>query len=204
MTPHSDRHYWTMSGCAIALLVLMLTAPVRAQDTTMARSFLDTLNAVRANPASFIPTVDAFVREWRSFVPDRAKLEAAAKELKRELKKTKPLPPLTVDSTLVLAAMDHAQDGRQMSILGHIGSDGSTPLDRVRRHTQALSRVSEVITYGQATAPYMLAAFLIDEQDPKRGHRKALLSKDLHLIGIAVDTHPQYRTQIVAVMGGGE
>jgi len=170
----------------------------------MARSFLDTLNAVRANPASFIPTVDAFVREWRSFVPDRAKLEAAAKELKRELKKTKPLPPLTVDSTLVLAAMDHAQDGRQMGILGHIGSDGSTPLDRVRRHTQALSRVSEVITYGQATAPYMLAAFLIDEQDPKRGHRKALLSKDLHLIGIAVDTHPQYRTQIVAVMGGGE
>ncbi len=201
MTLPPSQQKRTMRCTAMVLFMFLCTVPSMAQDTTMARAFLDTLNAVRADPASFAPTVDAFVREWRSFVPDRKKLESAAKELKRELKKMKPLPPFQVDTLLRLAAEDHARDGRLMGVLGHIGSDGSTPVDRVKRHTQDMVQVSEVITYGQATAPYMLAAFLIDEQDPKRGHRKALFSKELTLIGIVVDTHPEYRTQIVAVMG---
>ena len=193
-----------MRCTAMVLFVFLTSLPAAAQDTAMARAFLAEVNAVRAAPTSFLPTVDAFVREWRSFVPDRKKLESAANELKRELKKMKPLPPFRTDSLLALAAGDHARDGRQMGVLGHIGSDGSTPVDRVKRYTTAMVQVSEVITYGQTTAPYMLAAFLIDEQDPKRGHRKALFSKDLTLIGIVVDTHPQYRTQVVAVLGRDE
>ena len=204
MTLPPTQRTMTNRCTAKVLFAIALTLPSAAQDTAMARAFLDTLNAVRAAPASFIPTVDAFVREWRSFVPDRKKLESAANELKRELKKMKPLPPFRTDSLLALAAGDHARDGRQMGVLGHIGSDGSTPVDRVRRHTQAMVQVSEVITYGQATAPYMLAAFLIDEQDAKRGHRKALFSKELTLIGVVVDTHPEYRTQVVAVLGRDE
>ena len=200
--PSQDRR--AMGCTSMALVFFLLTLPTAAQDTAMARAFLDTLNAVRANPASFAPTVDAFVREWRSFVPDRKKLEAAAKELKREIKKMKPLPPFSTDSFLVNAAGDHARDGRQMGVLGHIGSDKSTPIDRVKRYTSSMIQVSEVITYGQATAAYMLAAFLIDEQDAKRGHRKALFSKQLTLIGVVVDTHPQYRTQVVAVLGRDE
>ena len=184
----------------VTVILLTLTPHVAAQDSAMARQFLDTLNAVRADPASFIPTVDAFVREWRSFVPDSKKLEKAAEEIKRELKKQKPLPAFVIDTGLVAAAQDHAEDGRRMGVLGHIGSDKSNPADRVKRHT-AMSQVSEVITYGQATAAYMLAAFLIDEQDPKRGHRKSLLSTQLTLIGVAVDTHPKYRILCIAVLG---
>jgi len=192
------------SGSRIAILASLLAclaaASLPAQDTTMARSFVEAVNAMRANPASFLPTVDAYVREWRSFVPNKKALESAAAELKKELRKHAPLAPFQIDTDLVHASADHARDSRQMGVLGHIGSDGSNPADRVARYA-VMTQVNEVITYGQSTAAYMLAAFLIDEQDPKRGHRKALLSKTLTLIGVTVDSHPAYRTQCVAVLG---
>lgn len=188
---------------AVALaLFLMASAsrPMQAQDTAMARSFFEAVNAMRANPSSFLPTVDAYVREWRSFVPNKKALESAAAELKKELRALAPLAPFQIDSDLVRASADHATDSRLMGVLGHIGSDRSNPADRVARYA-VMAQVNEVITYGQSTAAYMLAAFLIDEQDPKRGHRKALLSKSLTLIGVTVDSHPAYRTQCVAVLG---
>jgi uncharacterized protein YkwD len=47
----------------------------------------------------------------------------------------------------------------------------------------------------------MLAAFLVDENTPDRGHRKAMLSTTLTHIGIAIDSHPKYDYQCVVVLG---
>lgn len=155
---------------------------------------------MRADPASFVPKIDAYYREWQSFVKDKKGLKKACDEIKKILKKQKPLAPFRMDSVLTRAALDHAADGRNMGVLGHIGSDGSNPMDRVKRYGTFMS-VSECITYGQKTSSLMLAAFLVDEHTPDRGHRKAMLSTTLTHVGIAIDAHPQYDHQCVVVLG---
>ncbi len=187
---------------SVTLLVVLLLAAsaVRGQDTVMAQQFILELNAMRANPASFISKIDSYVREWKSFVPDAKKFTREAEKLKKLLKTQKPLAPYIIDTNLAKAARDHAKDSRLMGVLGHIGSDGSTPLKRVQRYMQ-IETVSEIITYGQTTAAEMLAAFLVDHQTPDKGHRKTVLSTQLTNIGVTVDSHPKYRIQCVVVLG---
>jgi uncharacterized protein YkwD len=189
----------------LLVVLLSLTAVHQPQTTnhqpqTTAHELLAEVNAMRSDPASFIPSVDAYYREWQSFVKNKKGLKKACDEVKKILKKQKPLAPFQMDSVLTRAALDHAADGRNMGVLGHIGSDGSNPMDRVKRYGTYTS-VSECITYGQKTPRLMLAAFLVDENTPDRGHRKAMLSSSLTHVGIAIDTHPQYDHQCVVVLG---
>lgn len=183
------------------LVALLLAVPATLSTAQHNPSTLvNAINAMRADPASFIPEIDTYYREWRSFVKDKKGLKKACDEIKAILKKQKPLAPFQLDSVLTKAALDHAADGRNMGILGHIGSDKSTPADRVKRYGTFLS-VSECITYGQKTPQLMLAAFLVDEQTPDRGHRKTMLSTKLTHIGVAIDAHPKYDFQCVVVLG---
>lgn len=48
----------------------------------------------------------------------------------------------------------------------------------------------------------MLAALLVDEGSPSRGHRETLLSADYIFIGVAVAPHPRYDYQCVVVLTG--
>lgn len=185
----------------LPFLVLITTVSSIGQpQVSTAQQFLVEVNSMRAQPASFIPKIDAYYREWLSFVKDKKALKKACDEIKGILKKQKPLAPFQLDSVLTRAAIDHAADGRNMGVLGHIGSDGSNPMDRVKRYG-SYNSVSECITYGNKTAALMLAAFLVDEHTPDRGHRKTMLSATLTHIGIAIDAHPQYDDQCVVVLG---
>lgn len=188
-------------AAALFALVMLLGSSMNlsAGDAKTADEFVRILNQMRADPSSFIKKIDEYANDWRSFVPNRKTFDKAIKEAKAVLRTAKPLPPLTVDSKLVDAAIEHANDARKMGVLGHIGSDGSNPFDRLKRHTNFES-VGEVITYGQSGAADMLAAFIVDHDTPDRGHRKSLMSTEYTSIGVAVDSHPKMRTQCVAVL----
>lgn len=181
------------------ILLCTCTTTLLAGDSKTEHEFVRVLNELRANPKAFIPKIDEYLNDWRSFVPNKKQFESAVKEAKRYLKKAKPLPPLTLDSNLALAAADHAKDSKQMGVLGHIGSDGSNPLTRIERYA-AYQTVGEVITYGQSGAADMLAAFIVDHDTPDRGHRKSLMSADYNAVGVAIDSHPKMQTQCVAVL----
>jgi len=182
----------------ISTLILLVScaAQLHSQTDTLTMQFIEEVNRMRQDPKSFLDDIDSYVLEWRSFVKNKKELDKAAKEIKAILKKQSPLPPYAVDSSLMKAALQHATDCRMMGVVGHIGSDGSNPLDRAQRFSN-YEVVSEAITYGQPTAAEMLAAFLIDHDSPERGHRTSMLSTELTLIGVAVDTHPTYRIQCV-------
>ncbi len=182
------------------LLVLYQPPSTNHEPPNANQQLLLAINAMRTDPKSFIPMVDAYHHQWQSFVKDKKGLKKACDEIKSILKKQKPLAPFQLDTVLTKAAIDHATDGRNMGVMGHIGSDGSNPMDRVKRYGTFTS-VSECITYGNKTAALMLAAFLVDENTPDRGHRKTMLSTTLTHIGIAIDSHPQYDHQCVVVLG---
>jgi uncharacterized protein YkwD len=172
--------------------------PLLPSDS-LARAFVSELNAMRANPKAFIPKIDAYQRQLRSFTPSTSELDKAVKEIKKELAKLKPLNQLSVDTALALAATDHMLDGQRSGLVGHMGSDGSDPGQRVARYGQ-FRTLSESITYGHMSSSLMLAAFLVDEGTPSRGHRKSMLSQDYTLIGVAVGGHPQYDSQVVVLL----
>ncbi len=178
----------------------MIAQPTDSADDSLAMAFIQELNDMRANPKSYIPKIDAYQQQVSSFTPDKKALRKAVKEIKTELAKLKPLPPLVFDSALAKAAMDHVEDAARTGIVGHIGSDRSDPALRVAKYGRFTS-LAESITYGHLSTSLMLAAFLVDEGTPSRGHRKAMLTSDLLLIGAATGIHPKYNTQIVVVTG---
>lgn len=169
------------------------------RSTDLAREVAALIDSVRTRPSSFLPHIDAYYRHVRSFTPSRRALDKAVGEIRKLLAKQKPLAPLTFDSALVRAAIDHLRDTERHALIGHIGSDGSTPLDRVKRYGNQTT-IGECITYGQQTAPMILAAFLVDEGTPNRGHRINILGPTYTSVGIATGTHPKYGTTAVVVL----
>lgn len=169
------------------------------RSTDLAQEVATLINSVRTKPSSFLPDIDAYYRHVRSFTPNKRELDKAIREIRKLLAKQKPFAPLTFDSTLVRAAIDHLRDTERHTLIGHIGSDGSTPLDRVKRYGN-WTTIGECITYGQRSASMILAAFLVDEGTPDRGHRINILGPNYTSVGIATGTHPKYGTTAVVVL----
>jgi len=70
---------------------------------------------------------------------------------------TTPLKPV---ATLEYAARAHAQDMAQHSYVGHNGTDGSMPADRVTRADYEWSSVAENVASGQTTAEEVVNTWL--------------------------------------------
>ncbi|MCO6465331.1 MAG: hypothetical protein J5I53_01825 [Bradyrhizobiaceae bacterium] len=189
--------------CSLLCLLLVTTIVTsRAQQpaTDVSEEFINTLNAMRANPAAFIPVIDAYQQQVRSFVRDKKALSKAVAEIKKILASQQPLPALAADSALQRAAQDHMEDGAKAGFLGHIGSDKSNPATRAARYGK-FSSLSEAITYGSLSTSLMLAAFLVDESTPSRGHREAMLNPTFTVVGVAYGQHPSYSSQLVVLLG---
>ena len=67
--------------------------------------------------------------------------EAAVRELFEELLSRPPVAPLHPSFRLTLAAEDHVRDQSRSGDVGHIGRDGTLPVDRVRRHGNPIGRI---------------------------------------------------------------
>lgn len=173
--------------------------PHMVQSAGLAQEVAALINRVRTEPSFFLRDIENYYRHVRSFTPNKRELEKAVKEIRKQLVKQKPLAPLSFDSILVRAAIDHLRDTERHALIGHIGSDGSTPLDRVKRYSERTT-IGECITYGQRTASMILAAFLVDEGTPDRGHRINILGPNYTSVGIATGTHPKYGTTAVIVL----
>ena len=69
---------------------------------------------------------------------------------------------------LTLAAVDHAKDIGNSGLIGHIGSDGSTLLKRITKHSKPVGEFGENIAYGCATGEDCLLQLFIDDGNPQR------------------------------------
>ena len=89
-------------------------------------------------------------------------------------------PPLELNSQLNAAAATHAQDMSLQNRPWHFGSDGSSPIDRIRRVGYAGQLVGENISETYETELETLAAWMEDENT-----RRVILSPDATDLGFS-------------------
>ena len=119
-------------------------------DVSFATAVAAALSRARQNPAKFAkevlePILGEFVtkggnpnvrkRKEKVFLQTNEGPKAV-KECIGVMMKTEAMGALTVDALLNEAAMDHVLDCGPKGVMGHAGSDGSQPVDRITRYGQ--------------------------------------------------------------------
>ena len=103
----------------------------------------------------------------------------AVETLITELKNLKPLPVLQPDEGIYRAAEKHGHDqDRHNWSLGHIGSDGSWPWDRIRKFSPSMIDGNENLegAFPRPSVSEVVIQLLIDDGIPDYGHRENLLN----------------------------
>ena len=97
-----------------------------------------------------------------------------------------PVPPLTLDSALTRAALEHARDMAAHGEFDHRGHDGSTPAERVRRAGYGeYALVGENIAAGVLTPNDVTAGWLASP-----AHCENIMDGRFDQIGIAYAANP--------------
>jgi len=200
------------AGAAIGLAWL---GPARAAGTVdygaLEQGIVREVNLARTNPGAYA----SWLKEQRPFyrgnqlrrpgeTPIRTKEGlAAVDEAVRWLEKQRPVGALGVSKGLSLAARDLTAAQGAAGGFGHTGPDGSSPSDRIERHGRWESVIGENIAYGQRTARDVVAAFIVDDGVPGRGHRKNLFNAAFHVMGVDCGPHTTYRVTCAITFAGG-
>jgi uncharacterized protein YkwD len=102
----------------------------------------------------------------------------AIESLFRDLRNTLPLSILQPDKGIYEAARKHGLDqDRHNWSLGHMGSDGSWPWERIREYSPGMKDGNENLAgrFPEPTARDIVIQLLIDSGIPEYGHRYNLL-----------------------------
>jgi uncharacterized protein YkwD len=141
------------------------------------------INIIRSNPAGYIPTVEAYIKEQEASMKNMMSGQdwvkdsiATCHELIEELKATPRLSILKPHEGVYKAAKLHGEEGKAKGDLGHQGSDGSWPWDRVLRHAPDLTDGNENLVGGPKNLKKSVMLLLVDSGIPNRGHRKTMLN----------------------------
>lgn len=127
---------------------------------------------------------------------------SAVDEAIRYLKKVNSLPAMKYSKGLSRAAMDHVRDQGKRGALGHKGSDGSQPADRVNRYGDWRWTVGENISYGRDVARDIVIGLIVDDGVPGRGHRDNIFNPKFRIVGVACGGHKTYGTMCVMNYAG--
>lgn len=198
--------------------------PIKELSTAEQASYLDALekeivlhlNMARTDPTRYATEFIAPRRQYfrgdtyrepggpSSFAGVRTREGVAAvDECVSVMRATDPRERLLPAEGMSKGAADHAADQAQTGGLGHTGSDGSEPAERVKRYGEWKVTIGENIAYGPDIAREIVVGLLIDDGVPGRGHRENILNPNFQVVGVAVDTHPQYGHVTVMDFAGG-
>ena len=190
-----------VAGCAREKVV----RPVTPQETGLQRDLLAELNRVRRNPRAYLP----FLEEHKQgFTGNRKYIAKNVILLTQEgvkpvdeaiefLKQAPAVPALKLSAGMSRAARDHVLDLGPEGNIGHFGTDGSSPGERLQRYGKPVGWVAENIGFGDADGRNMVMILLVDDGVPDRGHRKKMLSGQYQQVGIACGAHKVYRHMCV-------
>ena len=164
-------------------------------------------NRVRQNPQSYIPLLEARLASMdaRGNIPNGCGRNCtmltnegrpAVEEAIRYLRNQPPVGEVTLSSGISQAAQAHAADQRDGK-MGHTGSDGSQPRDRVARFNVENAGVGENIAYGPSTAQAIMISLIVDDGVPSRGHRTNIFRESWAMAGAGCGPHATYRTVCV-------
>ena len=183
---------------------LVCAGMARADD--LPDEVLAALNRARTDPAGF----SAVLQLYRARMYGKRYLKpgttnawiitqegtAAVDEAIAVLRATPPLPALSVNQGLALAALDQVVWQGPRGEVGHQGQGGSSPSDRVIRHGVRKHLSGENISYG-SDGLQVVIDLIVDDGVASRGHRHNILNPDFREVGIAIGPHRRYGTMCV-------
>lgn len=151
------------------------------------------INELRADPPGYVKYLEQMrpdfngknlkLSDGRQLITNEG--TAAVNDAINFLRAARPPGAFQLSPGLTKAAKDHLQDMIKKDMSGHKGSDGSLPTQRVERYGQWGLLVKENISYLAQTPREIVINMLLDDGNPKREHRKNLLSRDLRFVGLA-------------------
>lgn len=195
---------------------LLCTGPGRAAAgdadfSALEEGIVKEINLARTNPeayAAWLKGQRAYYRGTQLRRPGETPIRtkeglAAVDEAIRWLGKQRPVGPLELSRGLSLAARDLAAPQGSSGGFGHTGPDGSTPSQRIERHGRWESVIGENVAYGQRTARDVVAAFIVDDGVPGRGHRRNLYNAAFRVMGVGCGPHAVYGTTCAITFAAG-
>jgi len=198
-----------------AVVAFLCIEPVPAAGNTdfeaLEKEIVREVNLARTSPDAYA----AWLRGQRPYYrgtqlrrPGEAPIRtkeglAAVDEAIRFLEKQRSVGALAYSQGLSLAARDLVAPQGAAGAFGHTGPDGSTPSQRIERHGTWEAVIGENVAYGQRTARDVVAAFIVDDGVPGRGHRKNLFNAAFHVMGVDCGPHSTYGTTCAITFAGG-
>lgn len=174
------------------------------------------LNRLRADPAAYAAVLEGTLelfKDDKSFWPREPGAQpfmthegrdAVVEAIAALRAAAAPLPALAPYDGMDAAAGEHADDlvacGER---LGHTGSDGSRPAERLARHGRWFERASECLAYRHLTAPLLVAQLVVDDGMASRTQRATVLSADMRAVGCAIRDHGAHGVVAVLTFAGG-
>ena len=162
--------------------------PPAAATSALDAGVFEEMNLARTKPAEYAAHLDAWLPHFdgKNYKPPGAATTlvtqegaAAVTEAIEFLKKQTPLKPFAkVSEGMSRASLDHVLDCGPKGLLGHDGSDKSTPFERLNRHGQWQKTAGENINYGATVARDAVLALIVDDGVASRGHRCNIFSAD--------------------------
>ena len=151
------------------------------------------VNAARTNPAEYIGYLEEIKKfmkgKIRHIPPDIQLLTSEGIESVDdaivELKKVSPAAPYMTSELISKAARKHLTDLMENPKLGHLGKDGSDPMDRINRENVFPKQAAENILRDTDSAREIILRTIIDDGVKTRSHRKNIFSEKFNTIGIA-------------------
>lgn len=140
-----------------------------------------------------LPTV------YRIRAGDAAKLQFRMVDSVNALRTASGLTPVQLNSQLNAAAATHSRDMSVQNRPWHFGSDGSSPIDRVRRVGYPGTMLGEVISETYETELETLAAWM---EEP--GTRAVIMDRNARDIGFSWFQEDNGKIWWTLVMGSGQ
>jgi len=164
---------------------------VRGQDAELDRAVYHWQNKLRTDPDELISALKELAATWTS----QTEPEAAANAVEAlENLKGSGLAALEWSEGLNLAAKDHCDDLGAQGLIGHFGTDESSPFERISRYGKPGWWRGENLSFNSfgvpagaevdAEAKNIVLKMFIDEGVAGRPNRSRMLNPEFNLVGI--------------------
>ncbi len=180
---------------------------VQLDWSTLEQQIIAEHNRIRQNPQSYIPLLEAYLATihedgyivhgcGQNCLLMTQEGQAAVEEAIAFLQQQQPVGPVSASPMVAQAARALAQDHRSGGD-GHVGSDGTSFLQRLGQFGVEADRIGENISYGSTTAEEVILRLVVDDGVPGRKHRQNMFSSSWSNAGAGCGTHATYRSVCV-------
>lgn len=169
------------------------TAKDAANYTDEEKKVVYYINLARLNPPLFAKT---YFQKYMDST--KTKQTTFTRSLNNDLQlKYKPIDVVTVKEDLTEEAVTHAKDMGESGKMGHFTGDGISYAVRMKKFKGVYTATAENCDYGNKNAMVIVMSLLIDEGQGTIEHRKNIMDKNFHYVGISIQPHKKEKWNCV-------